>query len=453
MNHYLLRLWFRKQRHDFRWSTLFIAVYLYLMSFLFVWAIASDSELDIKQMTDKIDWLSWLPLIASTLIIPDFALKIFLKRDTAIMSNPLKTKPIKRKEWMACVVAGNICNFWNLNLPIPLTICAFFVMPPWQALIAFLLFYLISVVDGLSVTVFHTARGWAYKLPVCLGLGAFTVLCSLLSFGIAIFRMPWLNIVFMLLGIGALVAICLYMSRLKNYDEEKAQVYKSHTGSRMSWLRRELIFVWRPSRIRSTLYIWILLFINLWLLRPSDPSLESLFVIATALIYPSLMSAQFMMSVESNFMDGLLTKPYNLNLLFRRHLLFYGLINIVVAFITILILWNGSYLWFILAVTLYAAGIMNPTCLIYMQKARRLNLFQSSFMNMQGAYFSPENLMPLVSAGVMALIYWLLPMATANIIVAATGTIGFALTPYMVRLSIAFYLKHKYNHLEEYRKS
>ena len=87
-----------------------ISILLLVSSLYFVF----DDIGDELSRTNKFD--SLVPYIALSILIPDFLLKYFVKRESLIMSDSMKTRPISTVSWNRFVLLNSLLDFWNLYL-------------------------------------------------------------------------------------------------------------------------------------------------------------------------------------------------------------------------------------------------------------------------------------------------------------------------------------------------
>ena len=87
-----------------------ISILLLVSSLYFIF----DDIGDELSRTNKFD--SLVPYIALSILIPDFLLKYFVKRESLIMSDSMKTRPISTVSWNRFVLLNSLLDFWNLYL-------------------------------------------------------------------------------------------------------------------------------------------------------------------------------------------------------------------------------------------------------------------------------------------------------------------------------------------------
>lgn len=455
----LLRLWLLRQRREFKWSKLFGAVYVY--SFMAMGTVLSvmTSAADLGSATAKADWAVAAAVMAVAMIPADTMVKLFMKHDTAVMDDCLRTKPVGEATWNRFIAVTNLFNFWNFALLIILVPLSFWLMPPAVAALASVAFYAISYTDGLAVTALRKARGWEYRLPVAMGWMFWGGVLTL--YAINLFRIPWAAHLagFAVLSAVASLAVYLYMCRLHTYHEDRRRTHRVMGLGWLSVFRMEMAGILRARRLRMTVLVMLVVMpLEVYYLALLDNGSGDMALLIPLVLYMAVEGASMamggmMFGVEANYFDGLMTKPYAVGTMLQRKYYAFALLNAVgmtillpLTFLTDLV---GT--WHLLALWLFASGAGNltylPTCL----KSNRIDIFASAFFNYQGASWSPLGFLSLIPfAGYVACAVFL-PPVWCTLVLATVGLAGLALHRRVIGTVEAAFMARRYERMESYR--
>lgn len=451
----LLKLWWTQKRRDFKWMRFFGEVYFFGL-FL---AISIIATVGAKENTDANTPATTFEMVATMIavifIIPDFINKLVTKHDVTVMDHYLKSRPIPERDWNRFLLVTNLFNFWNWAIPLCLLpFCLLFL--PWAAMLpAFLLFFAVSMVNGVAITAFRRAKGWHAKWPVPVAVFMWSVMATIYALLVGV--MPWgLHVAgFLALCASAVAMFYSYLSELRRYDESQARASRAPLLRASSLFALEYTSVFRSKRLRSAVLIIPFVFVlNVYLNTLNELTFVFYIWLMFVVFSPSMMLGQWFFGVEGNFFDGLWTKPVDIGQILRNKFWFCALLNAVALLLVVPVVWlAGISPWLLVATWLFVAGLCNlslmPTALI----SSRIDLFQSAFFNYQGASMAINlyGMIILVPMAVFCLCAWMLQPLVASLVLGGLGILGFALYRVVIAWIVRTYIRRRYECFERYR--
>lgn len=431
-----------------------ISILLLVSSLYFVF----DDIGDELSRTNKFD--SLVPYIALSILIPDFLLKYFVKRESLIMSDSMKTRPISTVSWNRFVLLNSLLDFWNLYLLFLLFPIAFLSMSLGKAVLSSLLFFSICWLNGYAITVYRLSQDWEFKALV-LVVGLFWVpvaVCYVMN----PLSFPWaLHIIgFVLLCMLMIYGLYKYSCTLHGYADYSRSTGKEHV-THFSWLGMEYVSMMRATRYRLSPFFFIFNSLYGLFLVLKDSYISSTFtmeliVVLSIIGLPTIYGLR-MFGFEGNYMDGLWTRPIEIRKIMQVK---YNGYVIDAVFMTILCytfyrIFRGEIelpIWFFLATLLFTLGVTNHVVFFTSLVTKRCEMFSNSFsLTLDRSPFLLYVVVFLPIIIVLLLIYYFLPTPIANIVSAVSGIIGILLHPFILKWFAQKYESNRYKYFERYR--
>lgn len=407
--------------------------------------------------TKRFDYV--VPYVALSILIPDFLLKYFVKRESLIMSDCMKTRPINTVSWSRFVLLNSLLDFWNLYLLFLLIPIAFLSMSFGKAVLSSLLFFSICWLNGYAITVYRLSQDWEYKALVIV-VGFFWV-PLVTCYVINPLSFPWvLHIIgFILLCMLMIYGLYKYSCTLHGYADYSRSTGKEYV-THFSWLGMEYVSMMRATRYRLfPFYIIFNCLFGLFLVL-NNPYISNTFslelIVILSIIGLPIIYGIFMFAFEGNYMDGLWTRPIEIRRVMQVK---YNGYVIDAAFMTILcyvlyrIFRNEIELpiCFFGATLLFTSGVINHVIFFTSFLAKRCEMFSNSFSitpYRRSFLLEAVVFLPII---VLLLIYYFLPISIANIASALSGIIGVLLHPFIMKWFAQKYESNRYKYFERYR--
>lgn len=451
----ILKIWHAQILRDSRWSDILIKVYLLALLLISLFIVCSIYDEEISGVITGADISLYASRIACMMMVPDFIVKLIMKRDCTVMDDYLKTRPVVDCSWSIFLILINSVNFWTwlpLFFLIPFSVIA---MPVCKAMMASLMFFAVSLANSFAVSVMHRAQKWEYKIPVLFAGCVWIPSVAFYSFNT--FSLPWgLHVLgFSLLCVLMIYALYRYNSTLHCYASYSVSVRRTHR------MKASLTTLNLVGLLRSKRLIFGMLFPYFYI--PQLMMLDSEYVtqrmiclnVACLQCASSLLMGVMAFGIEANFMDGLWTRPFTVRKQLCNIYYFYAAANIVYAAIMEMILHDMQQiaLYFIPAGLLFAIGAVNTLAFINIFKTRRLDLFTISFFNYQDYSMSLTKLnivsvMPLLME---ILLIYLLPLKVVCAIIGSIGILGILSHRFILDWFAKRYIRNRYEHFERYR--
>ena len=445
-----------KKRRSFKWKDFFLATYFYFLVAVVIVSVLFGMDDKTWNLLAEIKWENIMPIVASSMLLPDIISKLIFSSDSAIIDSYIKTRPIKKRTWIRFVSIAQIFNFWTLAWALPLAIICFFIMPFGPAIVSALLLLSVSFINSMAAVMFRTAQGWEWKWAVVVGWLMWWSLAFV--HGINFFGMSLgvhITYFFVLIAIGIYLELhCL--GYLRSYDENKKKKKEIRKSSRSAFFIEMRPFL-RGKRLRMVFVLPVIFLAqSFWYaaIGYEDPDAvdRNMFLPLAIMVMP-LMALQLTFALEGNYFDGVWTRPINIEkLLLRKY--YTAMPMAVLSFLILLIshfLYDTSIILMVGSL-LFTIGFSNLLMLTFCFHTKAIDIFASGFMNTQGNDYSISSFATTLSLMLitMALI-GVLPPNTCGIIFGLLGIMGFAVHKYAISWIAHRYEAKRYKHFERYR--
>lgn len=460
----LLQLWWTQKKRTFDWKKLGILVYFFLCFMAVIGAFLWGFGTNFSQILHERALQSIVVPLAMS-VIPICLMSMFMmKIEENGMDNAIKSRPFTKLTWGKFIIVSNIIDYWTAFPPILITLIACFIMPFGYALLAFVLAYIISTTVALFVTSVRLSNSYLLTTATWVGFVCFLMFITpVVIVGISFFSpivSAFVVILFVLLYAGS---IFVFIYNLNTYDEQKKTTIRGGKDGKVGIFTMEWAALWRTKRFKKPIILFLLIFTGeayfmgnisggdeYWT-NKMNYYMFFLFIIS----YAPIVLGQFVLGIEANFIDGLLTKPYALedHLINKYH--FFIRLNCISAMLLV----PGVFfkLWgidLIITSVIYSFALdllLFFTCL----KSSRVDLFSSGFFNYQGANmgFNVFGLLPLFLLAIYVALLILFPSVyLAEAILCVVGIIAFALHKKVIKMIANKFKAKKYERLEKLRQ-
>ena len=458
----LLKLYFIKKKREFKWVKFFLTLYFYaifLVVILSSWLGVSDEmKTTMIGLLDKIEWAMVVPIMAASLILPDFITKLLLKDDSAIMDNYLKTRPVKEETWNKFVMISTFFDFFNLSWSLPLAVFLFFAAPPLVALLSALLLFMVSFVNSLAVTTFRKAKGWEYKMAIIVGWLVWQPITLFHSFNI--FGMGWgiHYLYFFVLNTVALLLCIKYLNFLPQYDESQNKKKKHKKfNNKNSWFFIEMRPYRRGKRLKKILFFPLIFIVQAYLSVHGESDTIDLdaFWFYFGIVGGGELILQQTFAIEGAYFNGIWSRPISVEKLLLRKYYFGCTATFVTALLMLPLLFMYplvEYFYTYFAALTLSLGFVNVGMLTYCFTNKALDINASGKFNTQGANFS-GSAFALVFTFMFApmLLFIFLPLWVASTIMLVVGMIGIIGHRYFIKRIAQRFVAKRYKHFERFR--
>ena len=458
----LLLHWWTISRRTFDWKRLGILAYIVFCFAIGLWAGFKEGGSNWSSLFHHPDSMYYIVPLVVGLSVTEVLMKLVMKRDVVGMDDYVRTKPIARHTWNMFLLVLNLVDYFNWFIPIVVLIVACLGLPLGYALLAFGLSLLISMTDGLLITAHRLTQGWMYKLVLWLAWLVYYVFAAVF---IALL-MPQLSPIWrvMVWGIVTLLfAGCLfiYMCYLPHYADYRQQQHVARRLTSGHLLSMDWKMLMRVKRFRMTILLVSAIFVVQVYLnaRGNNDGVYPRGFLDTYLLmpifFPAIIIGQNLLGVESNFLHGLLTRPFDMESLLRRKLLFFIQLNALLM----LVLLPGVFLSYwslgkLLSSFIFSSGcdlFLLPSCLF----SQRLDLNSTSFFNYQGGKMSFHlygllMLLPLMFT--FALYHFLPSGQLVQAILAVIGVVLLSLSPFVIRRLARYFWTKRHQLVETFNQ-
>lgn len=383
----LLHLWWLEKRRNFKKRDIAVALYVLfvyccVIAGFFIGTNAAGAPVERLEAPNFVGYI-----IAIALLVPDIIMKITMKHDATFMDDYLKTKPIPEKLWSRFIVVSNVTSFWNYAIPLMSLPLLILVEATAQALTCFIVMILFSIADSLFVACYRRTRDHFLRFSIIAG---WLLMISFASQLLALFFWAGtgLNFVMLLIAFAVIAGLTVFLANEENYDESQHKSTRQHSLGKVNLFTMQFYGLLRAKRIRNMVLLITIVFIAdsyLFVWLPNAEETETLINCILTIVMPSLVLSQWTFGVEANFFQGLMTKPIAVRQLLRNCYYFYLILSLISAlFIMPIMFITPKFTPIIFFGALFIAAFINlfniPTCLF----STRLEIFSSSFFNMQG---------------------------------------------------------------------
>ncbi len=454
----LINHWLLQKKRNFKWKNFFLFTYFYvlILGSLTVGAIVAQEEL--HQMLGGVDWTMVLAVAGVAVAGFDLVMKYFFKDDPVLMPAYFKTRPVDDASWHWFVVISNVFDIFTIGWVVPLVIIAFSLLSPWVAMGYGAIFLLLSLTNSMFISAMHKVNRWVDRLPTLAMWIIYWVVSA--AYAVNFFALPVLPFVLGFCGLAAvaLVTITKYMTTLRGYNESKSHTERVKGNSLSTLYALEFRPFLRSPRFR---FLWILLLLlaasnymhgSTYAENGQDISLLDNFIFGIIIL--PIVYLQNTLSVIGNYIEGMWTRPFDVAQLFRRQ--YYCSVLLAIVSTAIVLPTHfifGIPLAFIGSLFLLIVGFCNLLMMLYVFLAKRMDLFDKSMFNQQGANFSAQAfgltfavlLLPMVLIAFLdaTILYWLFT---------GVGLLGVALHRPILAAIAKHYEKNRHKYFETYRQ-
>lgn len=452
----LIKLLTTKASRCIKRRSIIIWAYVFIMMIVLGYVIYNSID---QTVIDTICKLKNSTIILVGLLFPlnDFIFKLFMKHDTTDMDDYLKSRPIKDRVWNMFLVVSNFFNGWNLMSFFISTAITYIILPLDKFVEISIFLYLVSVVDGITITCIRKSPGWKHIILIVLVwlMWFFGIFCiwsfmqittgALFLFILSIYYLFYAGLSY------------LYLCSIKHYDEHTHDTSKIVIFHGEKLYSLEYLGVFRPKRIRTMLIpiFPILYFVYNNVIIGIDNNVILNIGLILSISSTSMILGGNVFGIESNFFDGIITRPLDTKRLLTQKYYFYSLLSFVCFILILPCHWfSHQYSIQVLVATLiYIIGTTNlfvlPTSLI----SSRWNLFETSYFNSQGNrlelnIFSIMSIIPML---IYITISMLLPQNIIMIIISILGLGGIVIHRRFIAWLANKWNSRRYELLERYR--
>lgn len=352
------------------------------------------------------------------ILLVDFVVKFFFKKNQSMQIAPYLTMPIKKNQLFDFLLRKEFTSIWNwywMFLVIPFSFKA--ITPHYGLLMAFLyiiFFYLLCISISLilnQVNILLNKNNWYYILPV-----AIVVLPFLLIFGLKIdvgdymqrFGELILNFNLFAWAVSLLIFGLLWWSnriqmRAEIYNElqgEKANMFGAsinlsflnNFGKMGTLINLDLKMISRSKRLRQQFFVIIFIaayYVVMLYLRPhmfTHDIFLGLFFTMFLVGFVGLVMGQYLFTSESSFFDGLMTRNVSLYTMLKGKYLSYSAISLFLTLLLMIPAFQGK-LDFLLLISIFFY-VVGPIYFLIFQNAvynkSYFDLFDSGAFNWKG---------------------------------------------------------------------
>lgn len=461
----LIRLWWLQQRRNFHKRDAFVASYLVFLYGMMGFGAYEGFVESGGQFGDEVPALVGMGLVIG-MLIPDIFTKMLMKKDITAMDDYVKSRPVPEKIWNKFLLITNLVSFWNYLLPVITLPIFLFLLPVGTAFCCFLLFLVLSFVNGIYITCYRKATELMLKWPLVLGwIGMYFLMIGYMIV------FSWLSPVMFVIGMFVLAAavfagLTIYLYNLKIYDEHKQKVNKFRGFSHINLFSLQYIGTLRAKRVRNMVMVITLVFLfdtYLYALLPQNGAMEwnnqhtSLLIYAVcAIVMPSLVLSQWTFGIEANFFQGLMTKPITIEQMMRNCFYYYVIVSTIAMLCDVPLLFMNvgvgiTTLLGGLGLAVFLSLFNMPTSLF----SSRLEIFQGSMFNMQGAnmkinFYAFALLVPL---GGSFAVYCYFGETVWFIVDVAMGLLAIAGHRWFISKIAAIFHKNRYKRMEKFMEA
>ena len=335
-------------------------------------------------------------------IVPDALIKIIFEHDQTVMDPFIRTRPISQSSWDRF---QSVSQFWrssNLAMPLIMAPACFLFMPFGWGLATLLVLYLFSVFGGFLVMLFKHRGNYPLE---------------------------------------------------KRVSAKAGRSFRPGSGHHIFGIQSRSFL--RSKRLKTSVFLLTGVFFFQFISQGigSVGHFDSMFLCFT-ILYPSIVLAQWGMSIEANFFSGIWTKPVSISRLLTDKFLFSSLLGVVTALITLpFCIWFDIPVYAPLVYALFNTGVGILLILVDAYNCMPFDLFGKAFFNYQGSA-STFKASAIVVAIVVMLIPLILPFFLPDwifyLILAVLGLAGVLFHRPYFRWVERQFLNNRYKYMEKY---
>lgn len=393
----LARLRFRqffRQKNKGLVGKIFIVVYFWFLELLMFFMLGKGGDASLPPLL--------VSLILLGAIIPDALIKLIFEHDQTVMDAFIRTRPISQSSWDRFL---SLSQFWkasNLAMPLIVAPACFLFLPFGWGVAVLLVLYLLSVFGGFLVMLFKHKGN--YQLE-------------------------------------------------KRVTAKAGRSFRRGKGHHVSGIQSRSFL--RSKRLKTSVFVLTGVFFFQFISQGlgSIGRFDSIFLCFT-ILYPSIVLAQWGLSIEANFFSGIWTKPISISRLLTDKFLFSAFLGVLTALITIpFCFWFKIPLYAPLAYALFNAGVGVPLILVDAYNCMPFDLFGKTFFNYQGSAstFKASAFLAIFVVMIIPMVLpFILPEWIVLLILAVLGLAGIIFHRPYFRWVERNFLNNRYKYMEKY---
>ena len=393
----LSRLRFRqffRQKNKGLVGKIIIIAYFWFLELMFFFMIREEGGTGFPPML--------LAFIFLGAIVPDALIKIIFEHDQTVMDPFIRTRPISQSSWDRF---QSVSQFWrasNLAMPLIMAPACLLFMPIGWGLATLLVLYLFSVFGGFLVMLFKHRGNYPLE---------------------------------------------------KRVSAKAGRSFRPGGGHHIFGIQSRSFL--RSKRLKTSVFLLTGVFFFQFISQGlgSIGHFDSIFLCFT-ILYPSIVLAQWGMSIEANSFSAIWTKPVSISRLLTDKFLFSALIGVIAALITLpFCVWFKIPLYAPLAYALFNTGVGILFILVDAYNCMPFDLFGKTFFNYQGSAstFKASSFVAIFVVMLPPLILpFILPEWVTLLILAACGLAGLLLHRPYFRWVERKFLNNRYKYMEKY---
>ena len=451
----LLKIWYHRCVRSLKWedsAILFVTFFLIpIFALPSAYSILNDKIQAYIANTD----LSFIISIAALLFqISDFFYKFAFIKDESDIDDYIKTRPVTTRALCRFIVFDNVVTVGNWLFIPTIATCIFLLLDTPTALLSTVLFIAISLMNGLALRTLFYSHSYESKAIVCSAGFLFFPISAILLWKFLGINC-WLHFT---IYIALCIAMQYFLYRclciLRNYPKYFHATPKSHsffvhkgTLPMLATLRSNTLR--NQTLVTSQIMVFTIALLSV--------------IIRTHPIAPSLLITAFTMGsysglntfgAETNYMDGLWSRPMSMKNMLHNNFMFNTSISIIDAILLCISeAHNGvSQVLLVLSVFLFTIGIINHIYYYNIFVISRVELFQRSLMRtnrMSNNIIIP--LMIFIPLIIELLLSVFLPAYVFCCVISSIGIIGLVSHSYITERVSKLYIANRYKHFEHYR--
>lgn len=382
-------------------------IFRFVFIFVFFWIL---EVIGYFMMMDKNITIPINIIISSCLLlaIPDFILKLIFVHSDTVMNAFLKTRPITQEMWNKHLAISQFWKLSNLEIPMILLPVCFFYMPLSIGICVWITTYLLSVFGGFLVNI---------------------------------------------------------IKRRGTYQKERAT--KANHLRNTNSVRGKNIFgiqirsLFRSKRLRNQMIVMMIVFVFNAFTQSINPRMADMTTMKniTILMFIALFQmvpTQFGFGIESNFFNGIWTKPLTIRRLLCDKYRFCMIIGGICSIFCIpFCFFSDLQILSIISYFLYSTGFGGLIMLIDPYKCVPFEMFGNVFFNYQGSSSAYKisvlgGIIVILGIGVAA--FYFLPEWIVQISISALGIICLCIHKHYFKWVENNFLKNRYKYMEKYKK-
>ena len=433
--------------------------------------------------TTEIDSFNYILLY---MLLFDFLMKYFWKKNQSMQIAPYLTLPIKRTTLFNFLLVKEFSNVWNLYFFFMLIPFVFKAIPIYHGYMGIPLylffFYLLCVGNSLLVNISNiqlNRSGWYLFLPVIIVAAIIGVtfipgvtiedsivkLCEYILNG---------HIVVWLIVVVVFAALWVANRSMMNIDVYKGMQGKSSsvTGTSLSipfldklgnigtFINLEIKMIMRSKRLKSQIYLGplFIVFFIMMLDKPHFQAAAFNMVLFTLFAISSfgLIMSQFIFTSESSFFDGLMSRGLSLFDMLKAKYVFYVSYSVLVLCILMVFVFLGKIdFLYIISSFFYSIGFL--FFLMFQNAVYNKSFFDHSESGMFNWKGTSGNMLMVTMIGmfvpiiIVVIINAIFDMTIASYFMLVTGFIFTATSKFWLTWTYNRFLKRKYKNMEGFR--